>query len=451
MQNLMARGYRPTVDFAIAYGLLPLLINKVWYAITGLTPWAFRVEVVFATCLTAWGMARFASARQVGPAGVALIVLAMPDLLFPSYSTVVHALEPALLVHGLAEQARGRRGNSLALATLALFVKPSMAYVYGFCLLISIAAASKGGGRPYWFKMLGPAVALGSGLALVLTAVYGPGPVLGSLLPTKGAEIYRIGGYGFFRGIGKEFWAWPATGFWGYFRYEVGFWVLGSLWLSWSGLDAMVRLARGRSIGDEVHDDEIVACCAALHVVFVTCFFGQRMSWTYYYAILILGLAAQAKGSGKRAIIAWCLAMLLLINDRSKLLTTYREWSTSSPSAEMFGLWATPGEQAEWQKVLELARDTTPVLLARVEGSTILGPRFEPPVAAYICPGLTLPVEIDRKARQLSSARMIVSLVGRDWEGFRFWPDLAEALDGCETLLDGNTFLVYHRARPPAR
>lgn len=144
MQNLLARGYRPTIDFAIAYGLLPLLINKAWYAIAGLTPSAFRVEVLLVTCVTAWGMARFASARQVGPAGSALIVLAIPDVLFPSYSTVVHVLEPALLVHGLVEQARGRRGTALALATAALFVKPSMAYVYGFCLLVAIVAASRG-------------------------------------------------------------------------------------------------------------------------------------------------------------------------------------------------------------------------------------------------------------------------------------------------------------------
>jgi len=451
MQNLMARGYRPTVDFAIAYGLLPLLINKAWYAIAGLTPSAFRVEVLLVTCVTAWGMARFASARQVGPAGAVLIVLAIPDVLFPSYSTVVHVLEPALLVHGLAEQARGRHGTALALATAALFVKPSMAYVYGFCLLVSIVAASRGGGRPYWVRLLGPATAGGGVLALVLTAVYGFGPLVASLLPTKGAAIYRIGGYGFFRGTGREFWALPETGFWGCFRYEVGFWVLGSLWLAWGGLEAVVRLARGRSIGDEIRDNEIVACCAALHVVFVTCFFGQRMSWTYYFAILVLGLAVRAKGPGKHVIVAWCLAVLLLINDRSKLLTTYREWSTSAPSRETLGLWASPGEQVEWRKVLELTRDTPPVLLARVEGSVILIPRFAPPVAAYLCPGLTLSVEIHRKVSQLSSAELIVSLVGRDWEGFTFWPELAAAFDGCEFLFDGKTFLVYRRTRPPSR
>ena len=66
MQDLLARGFRPTVDFACAYGLLPLLINRAWYGIAGLTPGAYRAEVVLGTCLTAWGMARFA--RRAGRA-----------------------------------------------------------------------------------------------------------------------------------------------------------------------------------------------------------------------------------------------------------------------------------------------------------------------------------------------------------------------------------------------
>ena len=38
MQNLMARGFRPNVDFGCIYGLLPLLINRAWYSLFGLTP-----------------------------------------------------------------------------------------------------------------------------------------------------------------------------------------------------------------------------------------------------------------------------------------------------------------------------------------------------------------------------------------------------------------------------
>jgi hypothetical protein len=450
MQDLLRRGFRPTIDFGCIYGPLPLLINRVWYAVAGLSPRAFRVEVVLGTCLTAWGMARFAWVRRVGAAGWALIVLAMPDVLFPSYSTFVHVLEPALLVHGLAEQARGKRERALALATAACFVKPSMGYVYGFMLLVGIALASKGAGRGYWVRSLGPAAMVGMILAVVTAVAFGVTPVVRMLVPTTGAAVYRLEHYGFFHGAGREFWILPGVSLPGYFRYEVGFWLLGSAWLIWGDLEGSWRLARGRATGEEAVDDEVVACCAGLHAVFVTCFFGHRMSWTYYFPILILGLAALAKGSRCRVLIAWGLAAMLLVNDRSKLSQTYRDWSTSAPSRkDTVGLWATPAERQEWLRVLELTRGQQPVLLTTIEGSVPLVPRFAPPVAAYFCPGLTLSVEARRKASQLALAQMIVTAIPRDWRGFTLWPELRAAMEGCEPVFEGETFRVYRRVQPP--
>ncbi len=448
MQDLMARGFRPTVDFSCAYGLLPLLVNRAWYGIAGLSPEAYRVEVVLGTCLTAWGMARFAAARRVGPAGLALIALAMPDVLFSTYNTSVHVFEPALLVHGLAEQARGRRGTALAFATAACFVKPSLGYVYGLVLLICILLAAKGSARGYWVRSLGPAVATGIVLAAVVAGAFGVGPLFRTILPMAGMAIYRQEGFGFFRGIGREFWILPEASLRAYFRYEVGFWLVGTAWLIGSGIAGLWRLRRWRESGEERRDAEVVICIATLHVVFVTCLFAHRMSWAYYFAILILGLAATAKGR-RRAAVVWCLAVMLLVSDRSKLMTSSREWSTSAPSEETLGLWATPAERSEWRWVLEIIHGHRPVLLTAIEGSVPLVPRFEPPVAAYFVPGLTLPVEVRRKASQLASAGMIVDLVGPDWRGFTLWPELEAAMDGCELIHVGGPFRIYRRDRPP--
>ncbi len=459
MQYLLDHGSVPTVDFACIYGLVPLILNRAWYGLAGLTPGAYRVEVLVCLCIMAWGLARFARARRIGPAGIALIVLAMPDILFPAYSTVVHVLEPALLVHGLAEQARGRRRHALALATAACFVKPAMGYVYGACLLIGIAADSlrkrpETGQDRDWetgFRALVPAALVGALLSALVIAAYGVKPLLGSILPIQGASVYRLNRFGFFTGIGSEFWAWPKGGFWEYFRYEVGFWMLGTLWLIAGGIAAFVRLCRGRSTGDEVIDDELAACCATLHVVFITCMFGLRTSWTYYFTILILGLAVLSKRGRTGLVVAWILAALLLVNDRSKLLQVRQEWATSAPGADTLGLWATAEERSEWIEVRELIRGgTPPVLLAWVDGSVPLLPEFAPPVAGYFCPGLTLPIEIRRKADQLRSASWIVTVVHRDWEGFAQWPELADAFDGTELAFEGKTFRAYRRIRPPA-
>ncbi|MEJ7639859.1 MAG: hypothetical protein WKF75_18280, partial [Singulisphaera sp.] len=241
----------------------------------------------------------------------------------------------------------------------------------------------------------------------------------------------------------------PEASLRAYFRYEVGFWLIGSVWLIGCGIAGLWRLGRGRASGEERRDDEVVVCVATLHVAFVTCFFAHRMSWAYYFAILILGLAATAKGR-RRGAVVWCLAALLLVSDRSKLQATSRDWSTSAPGPETLGLWATPAERSEWLEVLESTRGHQPVLLTEIESSVPLVPRFAPPVAAYFFPGICLPVEARRKAEQLAAATMIVATVPRDWRGFRFWPELAAALDGCEPAFEGDTFRLYRRVRPPS-
>jgi hypothetical protein len=156
------------------------------------------------------------------------------------------------------------------------------------------------------------------------------------------------------------------------------------------------------------------------------------------------------KGSRKRMWVTWFLAALLLVNDRSKLLNTYRAWSAGAPTALTLGLWATPAERSEWRTVLELTEGQQPVLLTGVDASVPVVPRFAAPVAGYFCPGLTLPVEIRRKVDQLSAARMIVTILASRSEGFDYWPELTAALDGCELIFEGGTFRVYRRIRPPS-
>jgi hypothetical protein len=131
-------------------------------------------------------------------------------------------------------------------------------------------------------------------------------------------------------------------------------------------------MARGSTPAGRAGDDEIVATCATLHLAFVTLFFGHRGSWVYYFAVLILGLAAMAREGPRPAAVAWILAALLLVSDRSKLVEIRRQWAADAPSAATLGLWATPRERAEWATVLGLVRGRTPVLLAPSEGGAVL-------------------------------------------------------------------------------
>ena len=447
IQNLLARGFLPTLDFGYIYGLLPLLINKLWQGIFGANPGACRAAALACNLATAWGIARFASTMRTGRAGIALILFAMPDILLTSTFVLVHVLEQALLINALAFQARGKRGVSLALATACLFVKPSMAYLYGLMLVAVIARTDLRNGR----RVLAPAVITGLILGSILAVIYGLVPLLTTLTPGAGIEVYRQSRHGFFQGVGKEFWYIPGGGLRDYFRYEVGSWMIGTFLLTTGGLLALVRVVRNRA----ARNDELVLTCSMQHIAFILVFFGNRWTWVYYYATMILGLAAIAARGRRHAAIIGVLALLVLAGGKAKFETTARLWRTDSSSAETFNLWASPAERADWLNVLELSKRHHPVvLLAETEGAALLTPGvFEAPAGSYFVPGHPVPSEIRRKAKQIARAETIViarpkSDPGRG--GYDAWPEIAAEFAGFEIISQGALFRVERRIHRPA-
>ena len=325
IDDLVRRGFRPTIDFGYIYGLLPLLINRVWFAVLGASPWACWWAILVCNVVMAWGLARFAAAQRVGWVGVALLALAMPDLLRSSYDVLVQALEPALLVHALAEQARRRRDRALALVTAAAFVKPSMSYIFGLYLLVATALTIDRRDVAAWRRALGPALVTGATLALVLAAVYGVRPLVHTLIPTAGIEVYRQSHFGFFHGTGRDFWYRPGAGLRGYFRYEIGYWLAGTFVLIGGGLESLVRMMR-RGATKVAHNDEVVLGCALLHVTFVTLFFGHRFSWKYYHCLFLLGLAALVPRGRRHALVIAVLAAMVLVTDKAWVQALVHDW-----------------------------------------------------------------------------------------------------------------------------
>jgi hypothetical protein len=456
IQYLLTHGLSPTVDFGYIYGLFPLCLGRVWYALLGASPAAFQSLTVGAALVMVWGLARFVRALEIGVAGVALIVLAIPDSMLALHIAAVQALEPMFLVHALAEQASGKRSRALALVTACVFVKPSMAYVYGLLLVVAIAVELKWKARwRDWARAIGPAAILGLALVALLATMFGVVPLFNSLVPGAGAKVYREGGYGFFRGLGRAFWWRPAAGLWGYVRYEIGYWLAGSLVLTSGGFAAIVAMIRSKGSTDLYKRRcEVVATCASLHVVFVTTFFGNRFSWVYYVWVLVAGLAAMSTLGRACRWLVWCLALMVLISDRSRFQDLRKCWVAESRSAETLGIWATDTERDEWRKVLALTEDSRPVLLAGKEGITLLEPRFEPPAVSYLVPGHPVPSELRRKADQLADAKVVVRvLTGWEptWGRFERWPEISAALDGLVPVWTGREFAVLRRVRPPSR
>ena len=450
VQSLLNRGLVPNVDFGYPYGLLPLLIGRGWFGLLGLTPSAYAAAMLVVDLLIAWGLARCLAAMKTGLAGVALVLVAMPAAALASYINLTHAVEATLICHALAEHASGRRPRALALLTACLFVKPTMAYIYGLLLVLLIIRDGWESGVRGILRNLLPAAATGVMLLILVGGWFGVKPLLNSLLPLAGAANYKHLNYGFFRGVGRRFWlpddVWPAF----YLVTPAGHYLVGTIVLALAAVAAVRRSVRDAS-GTRAYGDEIIACCGIMHLVFLTCFYADFMSWTYYYYILIIGLAGLAAHGGRSAALVLLIAAAALAGQKYPFAAIRDRWKTTRPIADMAGLWTNEAEREEWQRVRVVIGDRrASVLSTNGEGITILLPGFAPSENMFTSRGITLPVDLQRKLDQVASAESV--LIRGDTTHTSFldlWPEFREALDGCELVHSSSRYLIYRRQRPP--
>ena len=365
-------------------------------------------------------------------------------------------LEPALLCHSLVEHLRGRRARALAMVSVCLFIKPVMAYVYGLFLTLLIVrdwAVARPGGVSGLLRLFCPAAAVVAVLAAGLGWVYGVEPLVASVIPISGARVYQARGFGFFFGEGSDFWRPPGARLGYYLGTFAGFWIAGTF-----ALLAGAAAAVGRSFGVGkramvIPNNVEVACvCVALHVMFVTLFFGNSISWFYYAYVLVLGLVALIplmSGTRSAAVLAG-LFVLALLSQRSVIPPILYYWRTLRPGPDTASLYAPPDESEEWLRVLEATRGQTAVVLAISEGLPLIAPGFEPPVLWYLAHGGLRRPEVERKRAQIAHAELVVETKDFHdrWPSEEFAPELGEILAGFECVYVGRLFRVFQRSKP---
>lgn len=476
-QYLIDRGYRPVVDFGYLYGLLGLLAGRVWFALTGRTPWSYEAAMCAASILIVWALARIVTVLRPGLPGLILVLLTMPILVPGGYPAFAHALEAVLLYHALAAHVRGRRSTALALTAVCVLAKPSIAYFYGLFLIVFIALDRKQQRTltlPTFVRALLPAAAALLLTAAALATIFGVSPLAHTILPLAGRKVYAASHFGFFQS-GRAFWAPPQATVAYYLESVAGFWLTATAALFVAAFGDIAKLLRGNFN----LNDEFILNCGLLQFVFITVLWGTQFSWIYYSWILILGLTAAAKlGSRWRWTIA-CLALFLPAAKLGRIVVlqlssprslgaqniradateralasvsqsqlSYRLWFTTSRSPTTANLWASDNERVEWVSVLNRVRGRRAALLAYDGCASLLYPDlFMPPAALYLTPGLPTAGEIQRELAQLRSSSIIVMVP----PGLlRDRPEFASLLETQFRLVPGNSnFAVYDRNGTP--
>jgi hypothetical protein len=466
LDKLVAGGAVPTVDFGYSYGMLPVIASRGWFGLFGRSPWTFIACVTACNLLTAWGIASILSATGASWRRLWTACALLPLAIFPNAYSLMHPMEMALIVWALERQSRERYGMALALATLAVLTKPSMAYVLGLLLLLLAAWLKKG-----WRVVIPPAIAGIAGIAASILFV-GARPALANIIPVTGADSYTRMNFGIFH-AGMDFW-WHTGSLPDVLQYYLFspalFWIAASLWLWGMGGLALLRLWNMRHKTPARQEgprpaDPLVLTIAVLHAAFVFAFYAWSGSWTYYAYLPVIGLLVGVRGPRQRRVLN-LFVMLALLGYYGMFNNGISRWRGMVRSSDTAGLWAYPDVLAQARAVRQLVNQHHGIYL--VNGALpLLWPEAKTPPSWFLSPGIPNQTEFDRARQLVRSADVVVLCMdysryskGQDvW----FWPEFKHERAQFEPpvhdlilwkyqekpLLENEHFLVLSRKQTP--
>jgi hypothetical protein len=455
LQYLTSIGYRPAIDFGYHYGLLAALIGRVWFGCLSATPSAYQWLMLTGGVLFAWALARIFAGRKIGGAGLALLIVSLGFAFQSNYPNLAHCVEAVILAHAVAAQIRGSNRTALALVTIAVFVKPSMGYVFGGLLLLlnALEILREDGAFRDFVAMIVPSAIIFGVLSVALISAYGGRSFLFTIVPIEGVSLYRAVHFGFINGPGRYLWNPAGRPLVLYFTDIPGFWMASTVYLEIAAIAQTWKYVCEKRLE---RSGEVIITCAILHLAFMFLFFGSGASWIYYSYLLAIGCGlATEMGTGWR-LAAVPLCVLALLSWSGIAAFNYRQWKTTSPGPMTAGLWAPPAEAIEWNTVAGLAHQEKMVVVDTKGAVELMFPEFGRPVSMFLDPGLMTKEDVARKAAQISGASaFVVPQTVLEYGGLPDAPEIAAAMKDFDLEWKGNFFEVYRRrekkGRPPPR
>jgi hypothetical protein len=352
---LVAEGLQPGVDFSYLYGLLPLGVGRLWFAMLGTTPAAYIGLHALLNLTTVAGLTTVWARTGRSLAGLLVLFATIPFGIAANGVSLTHAAEPAVLVWALAALASRRPGVSLALVTIGTTVKPGESYLFGVIILVVLAAGAWGGWRAA-LRHLVPAVAIGAVLLTGFAVVFGVRPAIAAQFPQAASGVYRAEGFGFFFGTGRDFWWSPGVRPTYYIGTAAGFWILATLLL---GIAASIRLRA--AVRDPSSPAIVVVAAGLTHLTYVLIGFGPPTAWAYDFPLVVAGVVAELGGLARFG--GWAVRGLRSVAVSFAVLANYAtvmgEIQTQQHlerRLETYDLYAPPELAKEWEMVREAGR-----------------------------------------------------------------------------------------------
>lgn len=463
---LISMGMKPAIDFGYTHGLASLMVAHLGFVLLGRTPAAYLVITSVMEVLMAVMIARFAVAMKLSRPALVFLFIALPVAIMPCYLTLTHPLEALLLLWAIAEQAGGRRQRALAICTACLFVKPSMAYVYGLLLVIwTIIDCYRHERR--WSGLLrrtAPAMVTGVLMAAAMIWRFGIQSLLLTIVPITGMRTYKDTHFGFFSGSGLQFWS-PAYHPWYYYIITpAGVWLAMSAILLWVLLIRGLRQKQspenigkrhyvGGLITDWVHTPnrlmETALSIAIMHIAFVLGFYGWKYAWEYYSYLPVLFTALVISRCRTRQVqVATVLGIMALCSQARNIGLTFWCWQNKTRDQQTGYLWAYPQQAAQWRYVCRKVRGHPTLILSNgylpwmPKGMTM-------PLSWFPEPGIPTAIEMRRLKSEAMAAHYIV--VRHGYGKFGLWvnPAFASVRHRFSLLWQGQYFSIWRTNASP--
>jgi len=345
---LISKGLIPEVDFALNYGLFPLIIGHIWYEIFGRTPQAFNGLQLFFNLLTMLVLARIISFADLKPIGILLIAVTIPfSFLYMDGNNLCHVMEPFFICLALSEQLAGRKQYALVALIFGWFTKPSMSIVYIFFLLLTYLFdlyRKKITIRDLIYQLRLPFLAFI--VLIVLVGInFGMTPIVSSLIPLRSAQDYKDAGFhGFFSDTGRSFWGPSGAKITYYLGTSAGLWisltVLLILFVLYTFYKKITETASERT--NQLSGFALTLLC--LHLSFVFFFYGSTRSWRLYSYIITIGgsLWASRKLQGLtklRLFLLSIVTVLAIFSYHLDFKDSFSAWKIFKPQSSLVGLW----------------------------------------------------------------------------------------------------------------
>ena len=412
VDRLIGLGLRPGVDFGFTYGLLPVLLQHLYFAVFGAGHGTtFGLLVIYLLgMLTFWILL----CREIGPSlanfAVLLGLSSLTIFLDPWPPTPAHAFMQLSLAFSLYFVLKRRLSLALFIAALGALTIPSLPITLTGLIALTITwewGRTPGRTVRGLATQFVPAVVGYAGTVLLMTAFFGWQAVLQSLIPFAGARLYRAMHFGIFE-QGRYFLHPPHAHLSYYLLTTAGIWLLCSALLVVFGCVNALRMARaGRLMGQPLF---VVICCA-LHLVFVFVAYGNRLSYVYYSFLLAAGVLAGVSGLSNRRLRIALSSLLLCLGLLSQLAGVWEgreSWKSESRSPETAFLYAPNDFQPEWKSVLSITKNHRVFLLAYGMGVDSYYPEIGTAQSWFLLPGLVLPREDSYVLEQIRSSDVVV-------------------------------------------